>query len=106
MHGRFSISCESSTTVVGSVGCSGEEGSSGSVAEEIVIFSAVGCSVVYSVSGCSDTMSVVCSVATSLYVTSCSMVGCSGGFTLDNVDLAVAWLGGEEISLNMLACRL
>ena len=98
--------------MAGSVGCSTEEGSSGYVAKEIIVFSIVGCSVVCSVSGCSDAMSVVCSAATGsdytsvVCVVACSVVGCSGGFTPDNVDLAVAGLGGEEISLNMLACRL
>ena len=81
------------------VTCSTEEGFNGSVAEETVDYSAVGCSdttsVIYSTTIYSDCAYEVCIIG-------CSVVGCSGGPTIYKVALIVAWLGGEEISLNIL----
>ena len=68
-----------------------------------------GKSVVYSVEGCFYITSVTCSAIICSNCTSvmciigCSVVGCYGGPALGKMGLTVAWLGGEEISLNILA---
>ena len=121
MLGRFSISGRSSTVAIGPA-CWLVEESSGIVAEETLICSAIHCSVICSavgycygicyVNGYSGTMTEVCSAiicfdcTTVVCVNSCSAVGCIGSSASVKEDFIVFCLDGEIISLKILAQRV